>query len=524
MAKKATSTKSCSKKTAGTHASPAKKAETRAVKNAKTAEIITENACPENTEIPEANTMKILYVSPEAVPFAGTGGLGDVGGSLPKSLNRIPGVECRLIMPLYKAVKQEFRDRMKFLGCKDIPVAWRNKYMGVFMLETDEMTVYFIDNEEYFKRDNLYGYFDDCERYAFFSRAVFESLQFTGYYPNIIHANDWQTSLVPVYQDCIYQMNIRTVFTIHNIEYQGQYGFDTLYDVIGLPNGAEHLIEFNSGVNLLKGGITTANMVNTVSPTYANQLKDPYYAHGLENIISEHSYKLTGLLNGIDTVLYDPSTDPYIPKNYSKDDVSGKAECKRALQESLYLPVKDNVPMITMISRLVAHKGVDLITATIDNFLNQYDIQFVLLGTGDGQYENFFRQLESRHHDKVRSMIMFNRELSHQIYAAGDILLMPSKSEPCGLAQMIGCRYGNVPLVRATGGLNDSIKDCRMGDGNGFVFTHFDTESFASTLRGAIKLYYDQENWNNLVKFDLGLDFSWDKSAEEYVKMYKNIL
>ena len=474
-------------------------------------------------DMPAEEKIKILYVSPEAVPFSGTGGLGDVAGSLPRALNRKKGFECRVITPLYKR-GDEYRAKMKFLGHKDIPVSWRQKYMGVFELKHNGVIYYFIDNEEYFKRDGTYGFYDDCERFAFFSRAVYECLDFIDYVPDIIHANDWQTSLVPIYQDAIYHREfMKTVLTIHNIEYQGQYGREVIGDVLGLPQGSEHLVEFEGGVNLLKGGITTANYVNTVSPTYAQQLHDPFFAHGLQNVISENAYKMRGILNGIDTVLYDPEKDDLIAKQYSKKDPSGKAECKKALQEELDLPVKD-VPMITMISRLVAHKGVDIIRDSIEGIIQNNDVQFVLLGTGDHEYEEFFRYLEGKYRSQVRSLILFNRAMSHKVYAAGDILLMPSKSEPCGLSQMIACRYGNVPLVRATGGLNDSIKDCTLGDGNGFVFGDYTADALYHTMDKAVKMYSNKEDWAKLVKHDLGEDFSWSNAATHYTEMYKDIL
>lgn len=469
------------------------------------------------------NVTKILYVSPEVVPFCGTGGLGDVAGSLPKSLNKNDEVDIRVICPLYGTVKEIFRQQMEYLGSKLIPVAWRQKYMGVFAIDYEGVTYYFIDNEEYFKRDSLYGYYDDCERYTFFSRAIFESMEFTGFVPDIIHSNDWQSAMVPVFQDAIYHIpGLKTVHTIHNIEYQGFYDRSVFQNVLGLPEGSEHLVEFNGGINLLKGGITCANYVTTVSPTYAKELTDSYYAHGLQDIIKDNSFKFTGILNGIDTVVYNPKDDKILPATYDKDNIEGKLICKQELQKALSLEVKD-VPLLTMISRLVSHKGLDLITLSIESVLNNSDCQLVILGTGDDYYEEFFKNLESRYHDRVRSLIMFNRDMSHKIYAAGDILLMPSKSEPCGLSQMIGCTYGNVPLVRATGGLNDSIKDCTLGEGNGFSFSGYNATAFYEKVMEAINLYYDKESFENLVKYDLSLDFSWDNASKEYINMYKMV-
>ena len=529
--KKTATKKTTAKKTTAKKTTAKKAAAKEEVKEEPKAEV-KEEVKAEATEEPKAEEevkegpkpIKVLFCSPESVPFCGTGGLGDVAGSLPKALNRKRSIECCVILPLHKGVSQEFRNKMEFLGYKDIPVSWRWKYMGVFRLRYQGVTYFFIDNEEYFGRDALYGYFDDCERYTFFSRAVFESMEFTGFQPDIIHANDWQTAMVPILQDTIYKLQYTTtIFTIHNVEYQGRYGAQVFNDVLGLPADAWHLVEFEDDVNLMKGAIETANLVSTVSPTYALQLEDPFFAHGMENIIRKNAGKMVGILNGIDVKLYDPAKDPEIAANYDAKDTSGKLACKRALQKELGLPESD-APMLTMISRLVTHKGLDLVTSTIDGILDKYDCQLVLLGTGDAGYENFFRGLQDRHPFNVRSLITFDRALSHRIYAAGDILLMPSKSEPCGLSQMIGCRYGNAPLVRATGGLNDSIKDCTLGDGNGFVFDNYDSGSFYHCLAGAIERYGDKENWEKLIQHDLKMDFSWSTASKTYVELYQRAL
>ena len=472
---------------------------------------------------PAPSGLKILFASPEAVPFAGTGGLGDVAGSLPAAVRRkSPETDIRLIMPLYKKVGKEYREKMRFLGSREIPVAWRMKYMGVFALEHDGITCYFIDNEEYFGRDGLYGYFDDCERFTFFARACFESMELTGFEPDLIHANDWQTAMVPVFQNGIYKMpDLRTILTIHNIEYQGRYGMEVFRDILGLPDESRSLVEYEGGVNLLKGGIEAANVVSTVSPTYAEELRSPEFACGLDPMIQKNAGKLTGILNGIDTALYDPEKDKILHARYSAEQPAGKSACKADLQGLLMLPMR-NVPIIAMISRLVPHKGVDLITAVIDEFLSGTDAQFVLLGTGDSYYENFFRKLEQRFPDKVRALIMFDRDLSRRIYAGADLLLMPSKSEPCGLSQMIAMRYGTVPIVRETGGLKDSVKDCSLGSGNGFTFSSFAPESLLDTLRNAVRHFRKKEDWKALVRYDLGLDYSWDSSAARYLDLYHN--
>ncbi len=473
----------------------------------------------------EPAPLRILLASPEVRPWSGTGGLGEVAGSLPRALNKIPdaNIDCRVITPLYSAVSQECRDQMTFLGYKYIPVSWRQKYMGVFELRQGDITVYFIDNEEYFKRDGLYGYYDDCERFAFFSRAVFESLEFMDFTPDIFHANDWQTALVPVYQDAIYHLpSVATVFTIHNVEYQGQYGPEVIHDVIGMPDGSEHLLDFNGCCNLMKGGITTANLVSTVSPSYAAELCDPMFGFGMDPVIRDSRNKLRGILNGIDTVSYDPGNDPFIPAHFTADDFSGKYICRTELQKELGLPERD-VPVLSLISRLVPAKGIDLVSASMDDILNQNDCQFVALGTGDRDLENFFRGLEERHPDKVRSLIRFDNALSHRIYAGSSIFLMPSRSEPCGLSQMIACRYGTVPVVRSTGGLRDSIKDCTLGNGSGFLFERYDAADFRAAVGNALSRYRNKEDWDALTAHDMKLDFSWANSAREYLNMYNEV-
>ena len=477
-------------------------------------------------------TLNILFATPECTPFAHTGGLGEVAGSLPKALNRLRGtqkdsgrpVDCRVILPLYEKIGQEWRDQMSFLGWTMVPLAWRQQYAGLFRLDYEGTTYYFVDNEYYFKRPGLYGFDDDGERYAFFSKAVFEVVRFMNWIPQVIHANDWQTALIPVYQNSFYHWEgLRTVFSVHNIEYQGYYNRGFSDYVLGLPEDCVHFIAFGDGVNLTKGGIECADIFSTVSPSYAEELKDPANAFGLHEIVQRNAHKLCGILNGIDTSVYDPAHDASIAAPYSSDDLSGKAVCKEALQKELNLPVKD-VPLITMISRLVPAKGVELLEAVMDDILWRHDVQFVLLGTGFHALEEWFRGLQERHPDQVRSLITFDIPLSHRIYAGGDILLVPSRSEPCGLTQMIGCRYGNVPLVRATGGLKDSIRDCSLGEGNGFVFERYDPADLHGALENAIFHYWDRENWSLLQAYDLSLDFSWSVSACRYRDMYESLV
>ncbi|MBQ9420373.1 MAG: glycogen synthase [Lachnospiraceae bacterium] len=496
---------------------------------------LTEAAAVQEAEIAEEkkedDKLHILYVTPECTPFAHSGGLGEVAGSLPGALNRLrpsagdghKRIDCRVIMPLYEQIPEKFRNKMKYLGYTNISITWRQQYVGLYELHHEGVTYYFIDNEYYFKREGLYGYYDDGERFAFFSKAVFAAMEMMNFHPQIIHCNDWQTAMVPVWQTAVYHLtDTKTVFSVHNIEYQGNYGLEFNDNVLGLPSEEVHLVEFGGGINLMKGGIECANVFSTVSPTYAEELKDPIGAFGLDGIVRRNESKLTGILNGINVKDYDPSADPDTAAPYAAKDLSGKAACKQELQRYLGLPERD-VPIIAMISRLVPAKGVDIIQQVMDDIMEQYDAQFVLLGTGNPGYENWFRGLEVRHPDRVRSLIMFNIPLSHQIYAGSDILLVPSRSEPCGLTQMIGCRYGTIPIVRATGGLKDSITDCRLGEGNGFVFENYDPESLRKTIIDAIGLYQNKEDWQKLAAYAMRQDFSWSHSAKLYREMYENM-
>ena len=470
---------------------------------------------------------KILFVTSEASPFAHTGGLGEVASALPKTLNarKQQDIDCRVILPLYGRIPQEVREQMEYLGVGSVSLGWRSQYMGVFSLEHDGVTYYFIDNEYYFKREGLYGYYDDCERFAYFSKAVFEALEIIDFVPDIIHANDWQAALVPVYQYAVYKRAFtKTIFTIHNVQYQGHYGMDVLGDIIDLPEDMGHLVEYGGDVNLMKGAIECADIVSTVSPTYAEELQDPAVAFGMDPIIRKNQDKLRGILNGIDNDSYNPSKDKAIAKNYSFRRPAGKAVCRTALQEELGLPLREDIPVMAMITRMVEAKGIDLVTECIDRILYDGKVQFVLLGTGEQQYEDFFRGLQSRHPESAVCMTEFDPAKSRRIYAGADMFLMPSRIEACGLAQMIACRYGAVPIVRQTGGLADSIQDCRLGDGNGFVFAGYTGEELEETVTEAAALFTDHENWNKLVEHNLKLNFGWKMAAWEYVDMYESLV
>ena len=472
--------------------------------------------------------MKVLYAASEALPFMASGGLGDVAGSLPQALRkRLIG--CRVVMPLYDTIRQELKDTMKFITHICVPVAWRRQYCGIFEAKYNGVIYYLLDNQYYFKRDTIYGQYDDAERFAFFSRAVLEIIPYIDFKPDIIHCNDWQTALTPVYYSAMYANspgyeNIKTIFTIHNIQYQGIYGREVLEDVIGIPQEHASLLEYDGTVNLMKGAIETANAVTTVSPSYAKEILDPWYSHGLDTILKERSFKLRGILNGIDVINYDPETDKDVFKNYSADNVRGKYVNKRELQKLLGLPEKSNTPVMGMVTRLVSHKGLDLCKEVLDELLATTDIQLVVLGSGDYQYEEFFRGLAERYPDKVGLCLGFIPDLARKIYAGSDMFLMPSKSEPCGLSQMVALRYGSIPIVRETGGLRDSVTDSGDNMGNGFVFSSYNAHDMLHAIKRAVEGYQDQKGWAILVKRAMESDNSWGKSANEYIKMYKEVL
>ena len=472
--------------------------------------------------------MKVLYCTSEALPFAATGGLGDVAGSLPQALRRRL-IGCRVVMPLYDDIPQELRDRMHFVTSLSVPVAWRRQYCGVFEARAGGVIYYLIDNQYYFKRPGLYGHYDDAERFAFLSRAALEMLPAIDFKPDIIHSNDWQTAMVPVYFRLFYANNpwyqgIKTVMTIHNIQYQGKYGMELVRDVLGIPDSAAQLLEYDKCVNMLKGSIECANWITTVSPTYAKEILDPWFSYGLEGILNSRSWKLSGILNGIDTVHYDPQNDATLPVPFSAEDLTGKAENKRALQEQLGLLQDADTPLVGMVTRLVAQKGLDLVRESFERIMAETNAQFVLLGSGDYEYESFFREMQGRYPGRVCTYIGFVPEVSRRVYAGCDIFLMPSKSEPCGLSQMIALRYGAIPVVRETGGLKDSIQDSGDGEGNGFTFQTYNSGDMLYALYRALEGYANKEGWEILVRRAMACDNSWGRSANEYIRLYRELL
>ena len=468
---------------------------------------------------------KVLFVASEARPFIATGGLADVIGSLPQELAKDANYDIRVVLPLYSDIKPDFRRKMTFLGNIYVPLGWRNQYCGVFTCCLEGITYYFLDNEYYFKRTGCYGYYDDGERFAFFSRSVLEIMPFVEFYPDVLHCHDWQSALSAIYLKTIYcvrkeYQSIKALFTIHNIEYQGKYSLDLLEELFGLPASAKDLVEYDGCINLMKGAIECAEKFSTVSPTYAKEIQDAEYAHGLQDIIRRNANKLTGILNGIDQNAYNPATDTALFANYTPDELQNKSICKTEMQKMLSLPVKD-VPVIAMISRLVSHKGIELVKTVAEDILHE-DVQFVLLGTGDFAYEEYFKDLARRYENKASVNIAFNGDLSRKIYSGADIFLMPSVSEPCGLSQMIASRYATVPVVRETGGLYDSIKPYGAG-GNGFTFASKNAYDMLYVLHEAFETYKDKEKWQALMKKAGTTDFSWSRSAEEYKKLYLSL-
>ena len=473
--------------------------------------------------------MKILYVGAEAIPFASTGGLGEVMSSLPAAVAASDeSFDVRAVMPLYSKIGEEYRSKMVKVDEFTVYLSWRAQYCGVWKLVKDNVIWYFIDNEYYFKRDALYGYYDDGERYAYFSMAVLEMMSHIGFYPDILHANDWQAALSIIYLRLKYRYDaIRTVYTIHNIEYQGVYGREVLGDLFGLPDEQFDVVEFGGDINLTKGAIVCCDKLTTVSQRYSEEIRTPYFAHGLDKIISDYGYKTTGIVNGISYEYYDPKNkDDLLGNPYSSiyKTFTGKASNKAALQKHLALPENPDTPIVAMITRLAAHKGVDLVKRVLEEFV-QGDVQFILLGTGEKEYEDYFRYLENKYHDKVRSCIQFDKQLSKWIYAGADIFLMPSRSEPCGLSQMIASRYGTVPVVRETGGLYDTIKpfNPETGEGNGVTFVTYNAHDMLDAMNRSVGLYRDKPVWKKLVKNAMKADFTWNASAEKYIALYKEL-
>jgi starch synthase len=472
-------------------------------------------------------TLNILLAASEAVPFVKSGGLADVAGSLAKAI-RSRSQACRVVLPLYSDIPQQLRAGMKEIARFRVELAWRNQYCGVLQATYNGVKYYFLDNEYYFKRSGLYGFYDDGERFAFFSRAVLEMLHHIDFEPEIIHCNDWQTALVPVFLDVFYRQSekhrsIKTVFTIHNIQYQGIFGLEIIQDVLGLPEHAHGMVEYQGNCNYMKAAIEQCNLLTTVSPTYAQELTDPWFAHGLHTLLAQKRDKMRGILNGIDQKAYNPSTDPHLIQNYTACDLSGKAACKQALQQEMGLEQNPAPLLIGMVTRLADHKGLDLVQCAFSRLMER-QVQFVLLGSGDGQLEQFFREAASRYPGRVGIHIGFDEALARRIYSGVDLFLMPSRSEPCGLAQMIAMGYGTIPVVRSTGGLRDSVRDFGGENGNGYTFLSYHADDMLDAICRACQDFANPQLWTEHCKVAMACDFGWGRSALEYISLYRSLL
>lgn len=475
--------------------------------------------------------MQIVFASAECAPFVKTGGLGDVAGSLPAALVRA-GAEVIVMVPKYATIKDEYKAQMEHFSDFYVSLGWRNEYCGLEKLEHDGVTYMFIDNERYFARDYPYGFFDDGERFAFFSKAITESLQHlpAGFECDILHCNDWQTALAPVFLREFYQGlplydRVKTVFSIHNVAFQGQFSDTVMEDILGvahIPAAASQLRCDACSINYMLGALRYADAITTVSPTYANEIQTPEFGEGLDGVLRERSYALQGILNGIDVAGFDPATDKRIAANYTVEDRSGKAVCKAKLQEELGLEVRDDRPLMVMVTRLTRQKGLDLVMYALDRILSG-GVQVAVLGTGDRDYEDGLRYFQDKYPGTMAARIEFDPALSQRMYAAADMFLMPSKFEPCGLSQIIAMRYGTLPIVRETGGLKDTVIPYNefTGEGTGFSFTNFNGDEMGDAVFRAARLFWDnREAWNQLVTQAMSQDFSWTRSADKYLDLY----
>lgn len=475
--------------------------------------------------------LKVLFVASEAVPFSKTGGLADVAYALPKALRNLE-VDARIMISKNFNLMPEIEEKLELLTHFEVEVGWRKQYVGIETVEYEGIPYYFVDNEYYFKRNNLYGYYDDGERYSYFSKAVLESIKYIDFIPDIIHVNDWHTGIIPLLLQESYghyekYKDIKTVLTIHNLKYQGIFGQEVLGDLLNLGGHyrTDSRIEFYGDVNYLKGGIHFANAITTVSETYAQEIGYEFFGERLDGDLRSNSAKLKGIVNGIDYDQYNPKTDPLIYKNYDGRSLKSKKDNKTYIQEKLKLPVQPDVPMIGMVTRIVDMKGFDLIEHVFHEILSQ-DIQMVVLGTGSTHYENMLKYFASIYPNKLRVQLEFNNQMAHQIYASSDMYLMPSLFEPCGLSQLIAMRYGTIPIVRETGGLKDTVGPYNQftGEGTGFTFKNYNAHEMLFQIQEALKLYYSEaETWKNMVKRAIKVDSSWKKSAKIYKKLYESL-
>ncbi|MNO58256.1 Glycogen synthase [compost metagenome] len=474
--------------------------------------------------------MKILFAAAEVGPFIKTGGLADVIGALPQALKQA-GHDVRIVLPKYKDINKARITNIELVGETVVPVGWRKQYGGVQLLYHEGIPVYFIDNEYYFGREGIYGHWDDGERFAFLNRAVLEILPLVDFIPDILHCHDWHTAMIPLllrehYRHQDNYRNIRTVFTIHNLLYQGIFPYEILGDLLNLPHDyfTSEGVEYKGNVSFMKAGLVFADHVTTVSPTYADEIRSEYYGYGLDGLLRSLGDRLSGIVNGIDTSIYNPASDQDIQVNY-KTSLPKKRENKRLLQAELGLPVATGTPLVAMVTRLVEPKGLDLVIRMMDEWLYRDTVQFIILGTGDRAYENWFKEAAYRHPEKLGVRIQFSEGLSRRFYAGSDMFLMPSRFEPCGISQLLALRYGSIPIVRETGGLNDTVRSYNdfTGEGNGFTFRNYNAHDLMYTLRRATSFYRQPKVWNAIVKNAFGGDYSWNRSAQQYEAIYEQI-
>lgn len=476
--------------------------------------------------------MKILFATAEAHPFIKTGGLGDVAYALPKALRKL-GIDARVILPKYGDISSDFKNKMQSINKFFVQVGWRNQYCGIDYLEYDGIPFYFIDNEYYYKRQGVYGFYDDGERFSYFCKAILDAIpHLKDFVPDVIHTNDWHTGMIPVLLDSKYKQdmlysNIKTVFTIHNLKYQGLFQPNILQELLNLDSSfyTEDKLKYYNNVSFMKGAINYSDMITTVSETYAEEIKNPFFGEGLDGLLQSKAHKITGILNGLDYDIFNPENDDEIFLKYSLNNLEYKIKNKLALQNELNLIADEKIPMIGIVSRLVKQKGFDLIAHVIEEMLSQ-GVQLVVLGTGEEGYEDLFQYYGSIYPKRISSNITFNNILAKKIYAASDIFLMPSLFEPCGIGQLISLKYGSVPIVRETGGLKDTVTPYNeyTGEGTGFTFKNYNAHEMLGVIKYALSTYKDRNTWLKIVSNGMSKDFSWKNSANKFIKLYNSIL
>jgi starch synthase len=473
--------------------------------------------------------VNVLFAVSECVPFVKSGGLADVAGALPKELKKL-GIDVRVILPKYNLIPEKYRELMVKVDEITVPVGWRQQYCGIEMLEYEGITYYFLDHEYYYYRDSLYGHYDDGERFSFFCKGVLETIKAIDFQPDLIHTHDWHTGMINFllkeeYREDSFYKHIKTVFTIHNLQFQGIFPYDILHDLLNIDVENFWKVEFHGHVSFMKAALVSADYITTVSPTYKEEIQTPYYGERLDGLLRDRSSVLTGILNGIDDQLYNPETDTDIVEQYMAKTAYKKAINKADIQSFFGLPVDEDIPVISMVTRLTKQKGLDLVKRVLDEALSN-DIQMIVLGTGEKEFEDFFRHMEWLYPTKLKAYIGFDEKLAQRIYAGSDLFLMPSKFEPCGLGQLIALRYGTIPIVRETGGLNDTVLSYQEDteEGNGFTFRNFNAHDMLNTINRAISFYQQKDIWEKIVENAMNQDYSWAQSALKYNQLYADLM